>query len=135
MIHNIVIDDSLMTFHGRLSFIYFSTTKRTCFSMKYYKICHSGSGHCIQFRISSGQKVGDLSLPAHVAVGVDGFLPIHRLKHIGYMCIYIYIYIYIYRERERERENWYLSPAVFEKLLRGRHECFGDSKVQWEEFA
>ena len=31
--------------------------------------------------------------------------------------------------------NWYLSPTLSDGLLRGRHECFGDSKVQQKEYA
>ena len=31
--------------------------------------------------------------------------------------------------------NWYLSPTLCERLLRGRHLCFGDSKVQQKEYA
>jgi hypothetical protein len=55
----------------RLSFIQFNPTKQAPFGIKYYKICESSSVYCTQFRIYSGQKVGDQGLPAHEAVVME----------------------------------------------------------------
>jgi hypothetical protein len=67
----IAIDESLVKFFRRLSFVQFNPSKRTRFGVKYYKMCESSSGCCQQFRLYTGKKVGDSELPSHEAVVVE----------------------------------------------------------------
>lgn len=56
------IDESLMKFRGRLSFVQFNKSKRARFGIKIYKICESSSGYCLDFEIYTGKKT-ETSLP------------------------------------------------------------------------
>jgi hypothetical protein len=49
---DMAIDESLVKFCGRLSFIQFNPSKRVRFVLEYYKMCESSSGDCQQFRRS-----------------------------------------------------------------------------------
>ena len=52
---NIVIDESLMKFRGRLKYTQFIASKRARFGIKFYKLYESNSGYCYQFKIYTGQ--------------------------------------------------------------------------------
>ncbi|KAG8239904.1 hypothetical protein J437_LFUL019476 [Ladona fulva] len=49
------IDESLMNFKGRLSYVQFIASKRARFGIRFYKLCESSSGYCIRFKIHVGQ--------------------------------------------------------------------------------
>jgi hypothetical protein len=61
---DIVLDETLMKFRGRLSFVQCNRSKRYRFVIKIYKICESNTGYCHSFKIYIGDDIIDLSLPA-----------------------------------------------------------------------
>jgi hypothetical protein len=69
------VDESLLKFRGRLSFVQFNSSKSAGFGPKYYKMCESSSGYCQQFRLYAGKKVGDSELPAREVVAVELMAP------------------------------------------------------------
>ena len=48
---NISIDESLMKFRGRLSFVQFNPSKRARFGIKFYKVGSSENGYCWNFKM------------------------------------------------------------------------------------
>ncbi|XP_040071775.2 piggyBac transposable element-derived protein 4 [Ixodes scapularis] len=51
----LAVDESLMKFRGRLSYIQFNPSKRARFGIKFYKLCESSSGYCLNFSIYTGK--------------------------------------------------------------------------------
>ncbi|KAG8239481.1 hypothetical protein J437_LFUL018989 [Ladona fulva] len=51
---NLAVDESLMKFRGRLSYVQYNPSKRAQFGVKFYKICESTYGYCMQFSIYTG---------------------------------------------------------------------------------
>ncbi|KAK8770142.1 hypothetical protein V5799_013393 [Amblyomma americanum] len=47
----VAVDESLMKFRGRLSYVQFNPSKRARFGFKFYKLCESSSGYCLKFSI------------------------------------------------------------------------------------
>lgn len=52
---DVIIDDSLTKYKGRLSFTQFNPPKRARFGIKFYKISESESGYSLGFKIYIGQ--------------------------------------------------------------------------------
>ncbi|KAH8036935.1 hypothetical protein HPB51_007358 [Rhipicephalus microplus] len=48
---SVAVDESLMKFRSRLSYIQFNPSKRARFGVKFYKLCESSSGYCLNFSI------------------------------------------------------------------------------------
>ncbi|KAL3185115.1 hypothetical protein MRX96_030995 [Rhipicephalus microplus] len=53
---SVVVGESLMKFRGRLSCVRFNPSKRARFGVKFYKLCESSSGYCLNFSIYTGKK-------------------------------------------------------------------------------
>lgn len=94
------LDESLMKFKGRLSYIQFNPSKRARFGIKIYKLCESSSGYCIRFKIYVGtDKIPGTDIPASESVVLEVAQPILKKGYTLYM------------------DNWYSSPQLFLKLL------------------
>ncbi|XP_068115852.1 piggyBac transposable element-derived protein 4-like [Hyperolius riggenbachi] len=52
---NIVVDESLMSFHGRLGFRQYIPSKRARYGIKFYKLCESGTGYTFDLRVYEGK--------------------------------------------------------------------------------
>jgi hypothetical protein len=97
---NVAIDESLMKFRGRLSYIQFNPQKTARFGIKFYKICESNSGYCSDFDIYTGKKPkpANKENPTSEAVVVDLMQP---YLDNGYT-------VFV--------DNWYTSPSSFVRL-------------------
>ncbi|XP_053323867.1 piggyBac transposable element-derived protein 4-like [Spea bombifrons] len=52
---NVAIDESLVLFKGRLNFKQYIPSKRSRYGVKLYKLCESGTGYTVSFRIYEGK--------------------------------------------------------------------------------
>lgn len=52
---SVAVDERLMKFRGRLSYVQFNPSKRARFGVKFYKLCESSSGYCLNFSIYPGK--------------------------------------------------------------------------------
>ncbi|XP_071996640.1 piggyBac transposable element-derived protein 4-like [Engystomops pustulosus] len=52
---NVAVDESLMSYKGRLSFRQFIPSKRAKYGIKVYKLCESGTGYTFAFRVYEGK--------------------------------------------------------------------------------
>lgn len=102
----ISIDESLMKYKGRLSFIQFIASKRARFGVKFHKLCDSESGYCSQFKIYIGQdKIGDMLASESVVMELS-----KNILGKGYT-------LYL--------DNWYSSPNLFLNLLKNDTNAVG----------
>jgi hypothetical protein len=95
---DIVLDESLMKFRGRLSYVQCNRSKRARFGIKIYKICESSSGYCLYFKIYVGDDVTDPSLPASTNVVLNMCEPLFDRGQTLYL------------------DNWYSSPDLFRRI-------------------
>lgn len=103
---SICIDESLMKYKGRLSFVQFIASKRARFGIKYYKLCESESGYCSQFKTYIGKdKIGDMPASESVVMELS--------KHVLGKGYTIYL------------DNWYSSPNLFLNLLKNDTNAVG----------
>lgn len=99
----IAVDESLMAFRGRLSFIQFNPSKRARFGIKIYKLCDSKTGYCHKFKIYVGREndaptnVTGMSISEQVILDMSSDL--------------------LNEGRIIFMDNWYSSPLLYEKLL------------------
>lgn len=96
---DVSVDESLMKFRGRLSYVQFNKSKRARFGIKFYKLCEAKTGYCSAFEIYTGKKnlaPGKLASEEIVVELMDPYLD------KGYIC-------YV--------DNWYSSPSLFVRLL------------------
>ncbi|XP_072007002.1 piggyBac transposable element-derived protein 4-like [Engystomops pustulosus] len=101
---NVVVDESLLSFHGRLSFRQYLPSKRARYGIKLYKLCESESGYTTAFRIYEGRDrtitapgcSPDLSTSSNIVWEI-----MQPLLHKGY-------HLYC--------DNFYTSVALFRHL-------------------
>nr|XP_037283985.1 piggyBac transposable element-derived protein 4-like [Rhipicephalus microplus] len=98
---SVVVGESLMKFRGRLSCVRFNPSKRARFGVKFYKLCESSSGYCLNFSIYTGKSektpaTDGLLCSESVVLDLVG----KRLPdgHTIFM------------------DNWYSSPTLFRHL-------------------
>lgn len=99
---NICIDESLMQWHGRLSFKQFNRNKRARFGIKIYETCDSKSGYVYNFKIYTGKD--NVSSDKNSLLGVSGTVVLELLVGL------------IGTGRSLFIDNWYSSPYLFKKL-------------------
>lgn len=111
MEQNICVDESMIKFKGRLSYIQYNPSKRARFGIKVYKLCESQTGYCARFKIYLGkeevvdQSHSQLSSSENVVIALmDGYL------HEGYNLFV---------------DNWYTSPTLFKYLLDNQTNAVG----------
>lgn len=97
------IDESLMKFKGRLGCVVFVRIKRARYGIKFYKLCESNSGYCLNFKIYTGDN-GDKSCGAN-ELNVSETV----VKELSELIINKGYTLFL--------DNWYSSPTIFEYLL------------------
>jgi hypothetical protein len=95
---NIVLDESLMKFRGRLPYVQCNRSKRARFGIKIYKVCVSNTGYCHSFKIYTGEDIGDPSLPASTNVVMAMCEPLFNKGHTLFL------------------DNWYMSPNLCKRI-------------------
>lgn len=96
---DISVDECLMKFRGRLSYIQFNSSKRGRFGIRIYKLCESSTGYYSVFEIYTGKKVlpkGQLVIEQIDLQLTEPFLDKGYIMHIV---------------------NWYSLPSLFLNLL------------------
>ncbi len=112
---DISVDESLLGWKGRLSWVQYIPTKRKRFGMKYYELCESDSGYMWNFLVYTGkdtiynEKYNDLQATAKIV-----FSLCDQLLHKGY-CLYI--------------DNFYTSPDLAKNLLERETDCIGTLRL------
>ena len=102
---NLSLDESLIKFRGRLSYVQFIPKKRARFGIKFYKLCESKSGYCLAFQIYRGQDKKNEETPASESV-VLGLT--EKILGKGYT-------LYL--------DSWYSSPKLYLKLWKKKKCC------------
>ncbi|KAG0433428.1 PiggyBac transposable element-derived protein 4 [Dictyocoela muelleri] len=102
------LDESLMKFKGRLSYIQFNPSKRARFGIKFYKICESKSGYCSGFKIYTGNdKNIDPSVSASESIVMKMVKPFLGKGYTLFL------------------DNWYSSPQLYFNLLKKKINVIG----------
>nr|XP_003706754.1 PREDICTED: piggyBac transposable element-derived protein 4-like [Megachile rotundata] len=93
------LDESLMKYTGRMAHKQHNPSKRARFGVKFYKLCESQSGYCIQFKIYTGQDINkNADTSASESVTMFMCTTISGYGHTLFL------------------DNWYSSPSLFAKL-------------------
>lgn len=100
---HICIDESLMMFRGRLSWIQFNPSKRARFGIKIYKVCDSKTGYCYNFKIYTGK---DNTVRPNQNFSVSEQVVLDLCSDL------------LEEGRVIFMDNWYSSPNLFRELLR-----------------
>ena len=111
---DICVDESMMKFHGRISFKQFNPSKRARFGIKVYKLCQStghSAGYISNFKIYTGQDRDGSEDPASTAVVMH---LMDSLLDKGYN-------VYL--------DNWYSSPDLFVKLMKRNTNACGTVRL------
>lgn len=104
---NVSIDESLMKFKGRLGCVVFVRIKRARYGIKFYKLCESKSGYCLNFKIYTGQEKSDDDLNVSETV----------VRDLSKLIIDQGYTLYL--------DNWYSAPNVFDYLLQHNTNAIG----------
>lgn len=107
---NVSIDESLMKFKGRMGCVVFVRIKRARYGIKFYKLCESRTGYCVNFKIYTGggqDKDDDNEFNVSETVVRDLMKPIVNQGYTLYL------------------DNWNSSPNVFEYLLKHETHAIG----------
>ncbi|KAK4318076.1 hypothetical protein Pmani_010902 [Petrolisthes manimaculis] len=97
----VVIDESLMLFRGRLSFIQYIPSKRHRFGIKFYVICDCQTGYVLDFVIYTGSDVDIAENDPH---GFSGAVVKHLMDH------------FYNRNHILYTDNYYTSPLLSQFL-------------------
>ncbi|KAG8238167.1 hypothetical protein J437_LFUL017675 [Ladona fulva] len=112
------LDESLMKFRGRLCYIQYNPNKGARFGIKFYKICESFSGYCMQFSIYTGKKQ---EIPKDVPSSEAVVLELMKLYlRMGYTVA---------------MDSWYSSPDLFQKLAKEKTNALGTVHVNRKKHA
>jgi len=98
---NLVIDESLLLFKGRLRFRQYIPSKRHRFGIKFFIICDCKTGYILKFLIYTGATT---KIANTYNVGISGntvFTMLEKYFHKGHS-------LYV--------DNWYASPRLFQIL-------------------
>lgn len=106
---NVSIDESLMKFKGRLGCVVFVRIKRARYGIKFYKLCESDSGYCLNFKIYTGHDKISNDIDVNVSESV--------VRDLSKLIINQGYTMYL--------DNWYSSPSVFEYLLQNNTNAIG----------
>lgn len=97
------IDESLMKFKGRLGCVVFVRIKRARYGIKFYKLCESNSGYCLNFKIYTGDTEDKSSGADDLNVSETVVKELSKLIIDKGYTLFL--------------DNWYSSPKIFEYLL------------------
>lgn len=103
------IDESLMKFKGRLGCVVFVRIKRARYGIKFYKLCESNTGYCMNFKIYTGDNQDSSADCLNVSETV--------VKELSKLIIDKGYTLFL--------DNWYSSPKIFEYLLQHDTDAIG----------
>ncbi|KAK3895096.1 hypothetical protein Pcinc_001191 [Petrolisthes cinctipes] len=118
----VVIDESLVLFRGRLSFIQYIPSKRHRFGIKFYVICDCKTGYVLDFILYSGT---DVDVPAYDPLGFSGSVVKALMGD------------YLDNNHILYTDNYYTSPALSQFLLQHQTGSCGTIRVNrkgWPAF-
>ena len=98
---NLVVDESLMLWKGRLDLKQHVPSKRSRFGIKLYMLCDCRTGFILDFLVYTGSST---SVVRDNTLGVSGAIVMKMIEK------------YLYRGHNLYVDNWYSSPALFEIL-------------------
>lgn len=98
----VVIDESLILFRGRLSFIQYIPSKRHRFGIKFFVICDCQTGYVLDFLVYSGS---DVDIPAQDPHGFSGAV------------VKVLMDSYFNNNHILYTDNYYTSPGLSNYLL------------------
>lgn len=98
----VVIDESLVLFQGRLSFIQYIPSKRHRFGIKFFVICDCQTGYVLDFLVYSGS---DIDIPSNDPHGFSGAVVKALMEN------------YFNKNHILYTDNYYTSPALSHYLL------------------
>lgn len=107
---NVCIDESLMLFKGRLSFIQYIPSKRHRFGIKLFVLCDCETGYVLDFIVYTGATT-DI-LPGR-ELGVSGSV------------IQTLLGAYLQKGHTLWVDNWYSSPMLFDHLHKNKTNVCG----------
>lgn len=96
---NVSIDESLMKCKARLGCVVFVRIKRARYGIKFYKLCESESGYCLNFKVYTGQ---DKNIDKDFNVSETVVRDLSKLIINQGYTLYL--------------DNWYSSPNIFQYL-------------------
>lgn len=100
---NIVINESLIKFKGRLNYVLFISSKRARFGFKFYKLCEFSYGYCYRFPIYTEQdKIQGSDETVSERIVMELAEPILGKGYNLFL------------------DNWYSSPNLY-KILHAKH--------------
>ena len=115
---NICIDESLMLFKGRLSFIQFIPSKRSRFGIKLFVICDCETSFVMDFIVYTGK---DTDIVPDRDLGVSGAVVKTLINRYLHNCHTLWI------------DNWYSSPLLFDWLHKNSINCCGTVRKNRKE--
>jgi len=116
---DVTIDESLMLYKGRLSWIQYIPLKRARFGIKYFMLCESKSGYIHSFLIYTGKETIIDNAYKDEAKGLQ--IVMHLMKpilHLGH-CL--------------TTDNFYTSPRLADILLEHYTDTFGTMRLNKKE--
>lgn len=110
----LAVDESLMKFRGRLAYVQFNPSKRARFGVKFYKLCESASGYCLNFSVYTGKSE-------------------HTAATIGMLCSEAVV-INLCGDHLADghtiyMDNWYSSPFLFLQIHEAGSNAVGTVRV------
>ena len=115
----ISVDESLLGWKGRLSWLQFIPSRRKRFRMKFYELCESSSGYVWNFIIYTGKDtVYDEKYCNFPATARIVFSLSDSLLDKGY-CLYL--------------DNFYTGPILVDKLVERNTDCVGTVQLHRKE--
>ena len=111
---NLVLDESLMLWKGRLSFKQYIPSKRSRFGIKLYMLCDCRTGFVLDFLVYTGLSTSTIR---DNTIGVSGAIVMKMIDK------------YLYKGHNLYVDNWYSSPALFEVLHQKKTGACGTVQV------
>ena len=111
---DIYVDESLLLYKGKLSWIQYMSLKRSRFGIKCFELCKSSTRYAWNIIIYTGKDTDYNILPDDYAMGTKVVLSLsEQLLNKGY-CITV--------------DNFYTSPELADTLIKQRTDIFGTVK-------
>jgi len=111
---NLVLDESLMLWKGRLSFKQYIPSKRSRFGIKLYMLYDCRTGFVLDFLVYTGLSTSTIR---DNTIGVSGAIVMKMIDK------------YLYKGHNLYVDNWYSSPALFEVLHQKKTGACGTVQV------
>ncbi|XP_068089543.1 piggyBac transposable element-derived protein 4-like [Hyperolius riggenbachi] len=108
---DVSVDESLMAYKGRLSWIQYIASKRARFGLKSYRLCESSSGYIWNSVMYTGKGTRFSDTYSQYGIATSSVLTLTEpLLNQGY-CV--------------TTDNFYTSPELYEVLVQNKTDCYG----------